>query len=54
MQLLAVAIGACTYEGEALEAFSSVDDLEAVSDALVHGGVGLKKRLALDLPVCGT
>lgn len=43
MRLLAVAIGTSTYKGEAFEAFSSVDDLEAVSDALVHSGVGLKK-----------
>ena len=32
-----------TYEGEALEAFSGVDDLEAIGNALVHGGVGLNK-----------
>ena len=34
-----------TYEGEALEAFSGVDNLEAIWDALVHGWVGLHKFL---------
>jgi len=32
---------AFTYESEALEALSSIDDLEAISNALVHLGVGL-------------
>ena len=46
-----------TYEGEALEAFGPVDDPEAVSDALVHVGVGLKGRRVRklgDSPACGT
>jgi len=46
-----------TYEGEALEAFGPVDDLEAVSDALVHLGVGLEGRRVRksgDSPACGT
>ena len=34
-----------TYQGESLEALSGVDDLEAVSDALVHLGVSLKGQL---------
>lgn len=33
-----------TYVGEALKAFSGVDDLETIGDALVHRGVGLKNR----------
>jgi len=31
-----------TYESEALETFSSINDLEAISDALVHSWVCLK------------
>jgi hypothetical protein len=31
-----------TYQGESLEALGGVDDLKAVSDALVHLGVSLK------------
>lgn len=34
-----------TYVGEALKAFSGVDDLEAIGDALVHRRVSLQKRL---------
>ena len=34
-----------TYQGESLEALGGVDDLEAVSDALVHLGVSLKSEL---------
>jgi len=34
---------AFTYESEALEALSSVDNLEAISNGLVHLGVGLKR-----------
>jgi len=34
-----------TYESESLEALGGVDDLEAISDALVHLRVSLKSEL---------
>lgn len=34
-----------TYQSESLEALGGVDDLEAVSDALVQLGVSLKSEL---------
>ena len=35
-----------TYVSEALQAFGGVDDLEAISDALVHLGVSLQNKFS--------